>query len=722
MGDRLATREARIAAAVAAGAVVVLAPAAARAHFVLQAPPSWAEQDGQGQPQKTAPCGQADAQIAAVPTGVVTPFHARQTITVTINETTFHPGHYRVVLSATGQGGLPADPTTTPPGTCESLAIEDPPVFPVLADGLLPHVDPLDGPQSFQVTLPDDVTCTRCTLQVVEFMSAEVGGNGFCFYHHCADISIAAGSAGSDADAACGCTAADDRRASLGGLLVLFGALAVAGLRSRARVGAMLGAAVLISVGTAGCGDDRVAGDLGASPGDVERVWLGRVGSGAAQTAAVCARRAADPIARALCQSPAPSLGGLADLYRTLGLVPGTDSLAAVTTHSLGLSARTVSALNPRTVVFHRYSPLDENHTAAVAFSRGEPFVEMVAYDPTANDFNFYLLAFKPACRDCTPRDLLTARIETGWTGWTLYAERDLEDTALDCTSCHRPDGPGARRRLLMRQADGPWMHWGDFRGVAPPTACTDDTGATALVDGTIAADGADLLRQVDGPMGQHGAVAVADLIAAQSGYDLSSFLFYAAGYADGPGDVPCVPPSCPFSEPDPFPSQDILCDRLLHGRADREGGVWRRHRDRVRARGFAVPYFDPDVLDPSLRASVAADFDAFVATAGDAFTKTSDLIAPDVARAIGFLPDDDDAAPALLTKMCARCHAANTDARLARSRFDATALDTIDAATARHILDRISLPRTSPDVMPPLRAGELPAWAVDRIAAFLGR
>ncbi len=252
-------------------------------------------------------------------------------------------------------------------------------------------------------------------------------------------------------------------------------------------------------------------------------------------------------------------------------------------------------------------------------------------------------------------------------------------------------------------------MHWGDFRGVSPPTACTDDTGATTLVDGTIAADGADLLRQLDGPTGQHGGVAVADLIAAQSGYDLSSFLFYAAGYADGPGDVPCVPPDCPFSEPDPFPSQDILCDRLQHGRADSAGGAWHRHRDRVHARGFPVPYFDPDVLEPSLRASVAGDFDAFVATGGDAFTKTADLIAPDVARAIGFLPDEADTAPAMLQKMCARCHAANTDARLARRRFDATALDSLDAATASHILDRITLPRTSPDRMPPLRAGELP-------------
>jgi MYXO-CTERM domain-containing protein len=225
-------RNAQVAAAFAAGLVGLFAPAAADAHFVLHAPESWAAQDSQGQPQKTAPCGQADSQVAAVPSNAVTAFQAGQTITVTIDEVTYHPGHYRVVLSATGQGGLPADPVASPPGTCESLAIQDPPVFPVLADGMLRHTDPLDGPQSFEVTLPADVTCTRCTLQVLEFMSAEVGGNGFCFYHHCADISIAAATAGAGGGDGCACTAGGGGRASLAAMIA---ALAVAGGRSLRR-------------------------------------------------------------------------------------------------------------------------------------------------------------------------------------------------------------------------------------------------------------------------------------------------------------------------------------------------------------------------------------------------------------------------------------------------------------------------------------------------------
>jgi len=725
-------RNADIAAAAAAAAIVFAAPIAA-AHFVLQAPASWAEQDANGQPQKTAPCGQSDPQVAAVPTNAVTSFRPGQTITVTIDETTFHPGHYRVVLSTTGPGGLPPDPETTIPGTCIDLAIQDPPVYPVLADGLLQHTDPfVDGaPQSFQVALPGDVTCASCTLQVLEFMQADVGGAGNCFYHHCANLSIApaptdgsvgaGGSVGSSGGG--GCAIGGGHRASLApllGLLLLF----VAGVCRRRRR-APLVAALLAGAAAAGCGDDRPeVAAFTASPGDVEHVWLDRIGSGAAQTAAACAGGAADPVARALCRSPAPALAGLTDLYDALGFSPDGGGLAAVATHSLGLSARTVSALNPRVVVFPPYSPLDEHRIAAAAFSRGEPFVELVGYDPAANDFNFYLLAFEPACgRRCTPADLLTERLESSWTGWTLYADRDLEDTPLDCTSCHRPDGAGAPRRLLMRQVDGPWMHWGDFRGVTPPTACTDAAGTTTLVDGEVPADGADLLRQVDGPLGRHGGVAVADLVAAQSGYDLSSFIFYSAGLADGIGDVPCLAPDCPFSEPDPFPSQAILCDRLQTGRAD--GAAWDRYRGAARARGLPVPFFDPDILDASARATVAGDFGAFVATpsagqGGDAFTKLSGLIDADAARAIGFVPDQAGTGDVILRSMCTRCHDGRADTRLARSRFDATALDRLDAAGAREVLRRISLPATSPDRMPPLRAGELPAWAVARITDLL--
>ena len=81
---------------------------------------------------------------------------------------------------------------------CGSAAIETTPVFPVLVDGALMHTTAFGGPQTFTVTLPANMTCTRCTLQVEEFMSSHALNNpGGCFYHHCADISIQAADGGS---------------------------------------------------------------------------------------------------------------------------------------------------------------------------------------------------------------------------------------------------------------------------------------------------------------------------------------------------------------------------------------------------------------------------------------------------------------------------------------------------------------------------------------------
>ena len=170
-----------------------LAPRIATAHFILHAPASWREQGIHGDPQKTGPCG--DEADPALPTGVVTTFSPGETITITIDEAIFHPGHYRVALAVDDRSELPAEPPVTPSQytDCGSVPVMSPPVFPVLADGVLPHTQPFHDRQSFTVTLPSDVTCDHCTLQVIEFMSSH---DAPCFYHHCADISIKAGGGG----------------------------------------------------------------------------------------------------------------------------------------------------------------------------------------------------------------------------------------------------------------------------------------------------------------------------------------------------------------------------------------------------------------------------------------------------------------------------------------------------------------------------------------------
>jgi len=159
-------------------------------------------QDALGVPEKLGPCGDEDDNndAAATPTGIVTAYQEGDTITVTINEVIFHPGHYRIALSTTDRSQLPAEPLVEAGVTpCGSVPIEDPPVFPVLADNVFPHTTAFTTPQTTTVKLPSNVTCTECTLQVIEFMS-DHGLNipGGCFYHHCADISVGASDAGTD--------------------------------------------------------------------------------------------------------------------------------------------------------------------------------------------------------------------------------------------------------------------------------------------------------------------------------------------------------------------------------------------------------------------------------------------------------------------------------------------------------------------------------------------
>jgi hypothetical protein len=174
-------------------AFLALSAHAAEAHFVLMTPQSWAQQDGYGLPEKSAPCGQADPGTTAVPTNAVTGYKIGDTITITVNEAIFHPGHYRVAL-ATDMASLPAEPAVTVGSTpCGSAAIESPATFPVLADDMLDHTAPFSAAQSFQVQLPAGMMCSHCVLQVIEFMSDHPLNNpGGCFYHHCANVAITA--------------------------------------------------------------------------------------------------------------------------------------------------------------------------------------------------------------------------------------------------------------------------------------------------------------------------------------------------------------------------------------------------------------------------------------------------------------------------------------------------------------------------------------------------
>jgi hypothetical protein len=165
----------------------LLFPSAADAHFTLVQPSSWLSTDngGKGAP----PCGEG------TPSNVVTKVQGGHSIPLKLVETVIHPGHYRVALSLNSRAELPADPDVFADANGDSISatIQNPPNIPVIADGLFVHTSaPPNATWQTDLLLPN-INCSRCTLQVIEFM-AQHGPNpgGGYYYHQCADLEITA--------------------------------------------------------------------------------------------------------------------------------------------------------------------------------------------------------------------------------------------------------------------------------------------------------------------------------------------------------------------------------------------------------------------------------------------------------------------------------------------------------------------------------------------------
>ena len=178
--------------------VAVVAAAAApmvSAHFKLLAPASWIVEDMRGDPQKAGPCGGTIAD-PGTPTNAVTKVQGGQKLHIEIEETIYHPGHYRIALART-RAGLPADPEATVQQTEKgprsvSAAIVANPQPPLLVDGLWPHTARPAEKWATDIEIPN-INCEKCALQIIQFMANHPGvREGGFSYHHCGDLDITA--------------------------------------------------------------------------------------------------------------------------------------------------------------------------------------------------------------------------------------------------------------------------------------------------------------------------------------------------------------------------------------------------------------------------------------------------------------------------------------------------------------------------------------------------
>ena len=128
---------------VVVGAVLVSNSASTDAHFKLLAPASWLVSNDRGDPQQPRHAAAMRKTKACPVTSSAKPSAAKKP-QVRVQETVYHPGHYRVALAVNSRDELPPDPVTTTRETKKGprsiwAVVQSPPQKPVPAHGLFPR-------------------------------------------------------------------------------------------------------------------------------------------------------------------------------------------------------------------------------------------------------------------------------------------------------------------------------------------------------------------------------------------------------------------------------------------------------------------------------------------------------------------------------------------------------------------------------------------------------
>jgi hypothetical protein len=412
---------------------------------------------------------------------------------------------------------------------------------------------------------------------------------------------------------------------------------------------------------------------------------LSRLGARGATLQRICERRRGDSFARALCdRSKRLELSDMAGLLQLAGL--GAQRAFALTGNSTSLVAKSVSAINPRILVFPRVGPdLEPPPTmTAVGFVRGEQFVEIASRDLASGDLNFYLLSFEQRCSydpaGCDLANLLTEEIEHGWTAYSVYDQDDLEGTSFDCLSCHQPGGFGSKRILRMQELASPWLHWFPQRFVQR----TDSD----RVLGSLFAD----THQRDS---QYGGVPLATITSAvdEGGGALLEALVSAEGFR---------------TQPNVFDAQ------IAREASQGVSQTWQARFDtHLQGNAIAVPYPLLDVSDAAKRTAAANSYKNVVAGLAprQSLLDIREIFSDDASTKLSFSPRADAPGKTVLLQMCGRCHDGRGNPALSKNQFNVLKLDALPRSGKDAAIARLNAP--SDQRMPPWRVAALTPQAI---------
>lgn len=105
----------------------------------------------------------------------VTILHSGSTITLTLIQTIFHPGYFRVSFDSDGEDDFPPHPAAYG-------MVEDSPAI------LMNNIPAVTASLSVDITLPN-IECDNCTLQVLNVLADKPPFGTFDDFHHqCADL------------------------------------------------------------------------------------------------------------------------------------------------------------------------------------------------------------------------------------------------------------------------------------------------------------------------------------------------------------------------------------------------------------------------------------------------------------------------------------------------------------------------------------------------------
>ncbi|HEY4222691.1 MAG TPA: hypothetical protein VGO62_15150 [Myxococcota bacterium] len=410
----------------------------------------------------------------------------------------------------------------------------------------------------------------------------------------------------------------------------------------------------------------------------------------------LCARGRDNAITAAFCGTKAPPVSGLVDVEKLVGLgfTDNQGPAFALTAHSTSLAEREVSAINPRAVLVALPDDRGDHNSIALGYARGEPFVEMAVGAPDKG-LAFYLLVYEQACDStqagCTPAQRLTPATESGWQNWTLYDDKDLRDTVVDCLACHQPEGPSGKRFYRMQEFANPWTHW----------LASFTEGGNALVSDFNAVHGGETFAGI--PPGR---------VATGAPFSVEN-LIRATGDATQPNEFPS-----PVIEAEVKASND---NEPASDSPPGQSATWQAlYQSAVDGTAIPPPYHDVKITDAQKLAVMVRAYRDFAAGARPDLPDIRDVLLDEALADMSQRPKPGLDGKGIMVHMCSQCHNDRLDQTLSRARFNPAHLDDMSAAEKQVAVDRLGRAADDRLRMPPHLVRDLGADDITACIAAL--